>query len=239
MELIDLTQTLTEDIPVYPGDTPFSSITRAQYEKGYRVDDLHMSGGIGTHIDAPAHFCKGGKTIEGVSLDRCHGPACVLHLEDRVEEHADYGISVDELLAWEKLHGPIPEGAIVLAHTGWSKHWHNKHYCGLDENGLCHFPHYSAPTAPFLVERKIKAVGIDTLSLDAGDTETYPVHTTLLAQEICLVENLVNLDQLPATGAHVWLVPMKIGGVPEAPIRAFAWLPKTKEPGLKPELSAL
>lgn len=185
---------------------------------------MNLSTGIGTHMDAPSHVFPDGQTIDLIPLTQCHAPACVLHLADQVQDDSDYEISVNDILEWEGNHGSIKADTIVLADTGWGKYWGEQKFCQQDEKGTCHFPGFSKGAAKILVDRKIKGVGIDTLSIDTGNTTDSPAHSYFLKNKIIIVENLDNLERLPATGALVWILPMKIKGAPEAPVRAFAIL---------------
>ncbi len=179
-------------------------------------------------MDAPAHFIPGSKTMESMPIEQCLGPGCVIDVTKFVEENPDYSIQKEDIKAWESKHGTIPEGAIVLGLTGWSKHWGNKDlYRGTDrEDGKMHFPGFSKPAAQYLVERKVHAVGIDTLSLDAGLETSSPVHHTLLPAEILQIENLCQIEMLPPSGSTIIALPMKIEGAPEAVARVIALISK-------------
>jgi len=221
-ELIDLTHTLSESTLVYPGKTPFSRVICAYYQSGYRIDDIALCTGVGTHMDAPNHFCLEGEGIEAVALERCVGSACVIHLSDKVQDQIDYGITSADIEHWESVHGRIPAHAIVLFHTGWDRYWGTERFCEPDENNLCHFPGIAEDGAKALVERAVSAVGIDTMGIDVGVDHSFIAHHILLGSGIPLVENLARLGELPATGLSVALLPMKIKDAPEAPVRAVA-----------------
>lgn len=222
MRFIDLTYVLSEETVPFPGKTPFSrKILR--YPQGIRLDDINVSAGIGTHMDAPIHVSKGGG-IDLIPIAQCNGPACVLHLADKVKGDSDYAISAEDILEWEKINGKIPEESIVLADTGWGQFWGKEKFCFLDKKGVCHLPGFSEAAAKLLAIRKVKGVGIDTMSIDTGNAPKPVAHLALLEENIFLVENMANLEQLPAVGAHVWILPMKIKDASEAPVRAFAVL---------------
>ena len=221
-KVIDLTHTLSEETLVYPGKTPFSRVICAFYQSGYRLDDMALSMGIGTHMDAPNHFCSDGGGMETVSLSRCYGSCSVIHLKDKVQTNIDYAITDRDIEEWEAVHGQLSEGSLVLFHTGWDQHWGTVRFCEPDQEGVCHFPGVSEEAANLLVKRKVGIIGIDTMGMDVGINREFIAHKILLGARIPLVENLAGLGDLPPTGSTVYLLPMKIKDAPEAPIRAFA-----------------
>ncbi len=222
MTIIDLTYPYSENTPVYPGKTCLSKIVTANYEDGYRCHDITMGTGTGTHMDAPAHFDPKGYTIDQVPLDQCTGKASVLHLSDKVKDTADYAITAQDILDWEAKHGSLSKGAIVLFHTGWDRYWGEEKYCYSDPDGVCHYPGLSKEAAQVLVDREIKAVGIDTMSVDIGPSKDFPAHVLMLNKRIVLIENLASLKEVPPTGAEAWILPMKLKDCAEAPVRALA-----------------
>lgn len=219
---IDLTHTLSEETLVYPGKTPFSRVVCAFYEKGSRLDDIALNTGIGTHMDAPNHFCSGASGIDTVALSRCIGPGCMIDLSHKVQTNADYEITKDDVEKWEQFNGQIPVDSIVLFYTGWDRYWGSEQFCESDEKGVCHFPGVSKEAALLLVERRVGAVGIDSMGIDTGINSQYTAHKVLLGAQIPIVENLANLGNLPATGAIIYMLPMKIKDAPESPVRAMA-----------------
>jgi kynurenine formamidase len=219
--VVDLTHTLSEETLVYPGKTPFSRIICANCESGYRLHDIALNTGIGTHMDAPNHFCFAGG-MDSVSLQNCFGAGYVVHLKDKVGDDIDYGISVNDIEEWEAMHGVLPAGGLVLFHTGWDRYWGTERFCEPDAEGVCHFPGISEEAAQFLVKRNVSLVGIDTMGIDVGINREFIAHKVLLGAQIPLVENLASLGDLPAIGATVYMLPMKIKDAPEAPVRAMA-----------------
>lgn len=146
------------------------------------------------------------------------------------KKNPDYLLQVEDVRAWEKTHGRISPGSIVLARTGWGKHWGNrKRYFGTDEPGNVadlHFPGLSKQIAEFLVkQRSVKAVGIDTPSIDYGPSRDFAVHQILAAANVPIFENVASLDRLPPGGMTIFALPMKIKGGSGAPLRIFALLP--------------
>ncbi len=186
----------------------------------------------GTHMDAPLHFARGGHSVDQVPLSQLVGAAIVVDVSARCAADRDYQVAVADFAAWEKAHGAIPAGAIVLLRTGFGKHWPDRlRYLGTAERGPAavpklHFPGLDPRAARWLVDnRSIKSIGLDTASIDHGPSTLYESHRILFERNIPALENLANLDQLPATGATVIALPMKIRGGSGAPVRAIAVLP--------------
>ena len=185
----------------------------------------------GTHLDAPIHFSKTGRTVDQVPVDQLIAPAVVIDIRSKTRGNPDYRLSREDLATWEKAHGAIPRGAIVMLLTGWSARWPNaKAYLGDDTPGdasRLHFPSYGADAARFLVqERKVGALGVDVASIDYGQTKDFIVHQVAAEAQVVGLENLTNLHLLPATGALAIVLPMKIEGGSGAPLRAVALVPR-------------
>ena len=183
----------------------------------------------GTHLDAPRHFAEGRQTVDEVPLTNLIGAAVKIDVSAKTAANRDYQISVEDIAAWEKQNGAIPESAIVLFQTGYGKYWGDrKQYMGSEPGSdQKHFPGLSADAARWLIEnRKVKAVGIDTASIDFGQSQTFDTHVALMTQNVSAFENVANLDKLPAKGANVVALPMKIKGGSGAPLRIVAFIPK-------------
>jgi kynurenine formamidase len=186
----------------------------------------------GTHIDAPLHFAQGHESVDQIPLERLVGPAVIVDVTAKADANADYQIGVDDFTAWERANGPLPRDAILLLRTGFSKRWPDAaRYLGTAERGEAavaklHFPGLHPDAAKWLVaNRPIKAIGIDTASIDYGQSTLFESHRTLYAQNIPAFENLTSLERLPITGATLVALPMKIGGGSGAPLRAIAVVP--------------
>ena len=182
----------------------------------------------GTHLDAPIHFHKDGVAADAIPVERLMGPAAVIDISGRAAREADTLLTPDDVQGYEKKNGAIAPGTIVLVRTGWSARWPDKKsYLGDDRPGdasRLHFPGVSQAAAALLVERKIAAVGIDTASSDHGPSKDVIAHQTLAAAQIPIFENVAALDALPARGAFVIALPMKIAGGSGGPLRIVAWL---------------
>ena len=186
----------------------------------------------GTHIDAPVHFAKGKLSVDRIPLDSLLAPAIVVDVTDASARDADYQVTAKDLQNFESQHGAIPRGSIVLLKTGFASRWPDaQRYLGTAERGEAavaklHFPGLHPSAAEWLVSnRSVKAVGIDTASIDYGQSKLFETHRTLMGRDIPALENLASLDRLPPTGAFLIALPMKIGGGSGAPLRAVAVLP--------------
>jgi kynurenine formamidase len=184
----------------------------------------------GTHLDAPLHFSQGGRPADQVPPRQLIAPAAVVDVSAKAAADPDYRLTVDDVKAWEKSHGAIAPGTIVLLRTGWSKRWPDKKaYLGDDTPGdasKLHFPSYGAEAARYLVsERKVGAIGVDTASIDYGASKDFQVHRIASAANVPGLENVTELDAVPATGAWVVALPMKIAGGSGGPLRIVAIVP--------------
>jgi kynurenine formamidase len=184
----------------------------------------------GTHLDAPIHFARGRRTADQIPVRQLVAPAVVIDVSKAATEDADYRLSPADVRAWEKKHGTIPGGAIVLLRTGWSRRWPDrKRYFGDDAPGDAsnlHFPSFGAEAAALLVrDRRVGALGVDSASIDHGPSKDYPVHRLAADADVPGLENLTGLAALPESGAWVIALPMKITGGSGGPLRAVALVP--------------
>jgi len=198
----------------------------------YAANNFATSEHGGTHIDAPVHFAKGHRSVEQIPLDQLMGAAIVVDVTASCASNPDYRVTTADFAAWEKINGQIPDGAIVLLRTGFARFWPDAaKYLGTAERGEAavaklHFPGLHQDAARWLAEsRRINAIGLDTASIDYGQSTLYESHRTLYEHDIPAFENLATLDRLPAKGAMVVALPMKIKGGSGAPLRAIAILP--------------
>lgn len=187
----------------------------------------------GTHMDAPLHFAEGKHAVDRIPLSQLIAPAVVIDVSQRSAANPDYRASVEDILAFENRNGRIAPGTIVLLRTGWSKRWPTRlQYFGDSTPGRTthlHFPGFGADAARLLVEqRRVAVLGIDAASIDYGPSTDFIVHRIAMAANIPALENLTNLDQLPASGATVIALPMKILGGSGGPLRAVALVPVSR-----------
>ena len=233
---VDLTHDLSSEAVFWPTAEPFRLLVDAEgetdagfYYSAYRFTTAEHGG---THIDAPVHFAKGRQTVDEVPLTRLIGPAFVIDVTKAVDADRDYQIRTDDIVAWERRYGRLPPNAIVLFRTGFGRYWPDaERYLGTAERGdaavaKLHFPGLHPEAAAWLRnEREVASVGIDTASIDYGQTRTFPTHVTLMEANIPAFENVANLDRLPATGSFVVALPIKIRGGSGGPLRIVARLP--------------
>lgn len=183
----------------------------------------------GTHLDAPIHFSETGLTNDRLPLDQLIGAAVMVDVSEAAAANRDYLVSSEDLLHWEKANGTIPPGSIILFRTGYSMHYPDRlKYFGTERTGdeaipELHFPGIGPDAAEWLVNnRQISAVGIDTPSLDYGQSGDFKTHRILMERNIPGFENLTKLDLLPSTGAFVVALPMKITNGSGGPLRIVA-----------------
>lgn len=238
--LVDLTHALDQQTvywPTAPSTFELTELYAGKTEAGfyYSAYSLCTPEHGGTHMDAPVHFAEGAQSTDQVPLERLVGPAIVIDVRDKAKADSDYRLTAADVTAWEQRHGRIPAGSIVLLQTGWSARWPDrKAYLGDDKPGDAsnlHFPSYGAEAAAVLVnDRKVAALGLDTASTDYGPSSDFPVHRVMGAANVSGLENLTNLDQLPATGAWVAALPIKIAGGSGGPARVIAFVPAGANP---------
>ncbi|TVZ59810.1 kynurenine formamidase [Flavobacteriaceae bacterium MAR_2010_105] len=234
--IIDLTHDFSDKTVYWVNAKEFEleTVAKGQTDLGFYYSANNFSGAEhgGTHIDAPIHFAENKQSVNEIPLHNLIGNAIKIDVSERALKDRDYLISVNDLKQWEATQQKqIPDGCIVLLQTGYSKFYPDKiNYLGTDERGseamkLLHFPGLSPEAAKWLVEeRNINAIGLDTPSIDYGQSTTFESHVILLSENIPAFENLTNLDQLPTEGFVVIALPMKIKDGSGAPLRIVAFV---------------
>jgi kynurenine formamidase len=185
----------------------------------------------GTHLDAPVHFSRGRHTVDEIPLEQLMGAGIVVDVAKQCENNPDYQVTTKDFLAWERQHGRIAAGSIVLLRTGFGRFYPDrKKYLGTDERGAdavakLHFPGLHPEAARWLTaNRSIKAIGLDTASIDYGQSTLFESHRILFDKNIPALENVANLDKLPVRRFSVIALPMKIKGGSGGPLRIVAIL---------------
>jgi kynurenine formamidase len=237
---VDLSHDFSEETIYWVTAEPFKRAVVAEGNTpgGYYYSAYNFSGAEhgGTHLDAPVHFAEGKKTADQIELSQLIGPAVKIDVSGKAAADRDYLVTVGDIQAWEAANGKIPEWAIILLHTGFATRWPDKKtYLGTDQNGPdavkdLHFPGLDPAAAKWLVEnRKFKAVGIDTASIDRGQSTDFGTHVTLMTNNIPAFENVGDMSSLPVKGFHVFAFPMKIKGGSGGPLRIAALIPGTAD----------
>ena len=234
--LVDLSHDYSEQTVFWPTAETFKldKVADGVTAKGYyyAANNFATSEHGGTHIDAPVHFAKGHWSVDQIPLDRLVGDAIVVDVTATAAGQPDYRVTPADFTAWERKNGDIPQAAIVLIRTGYSRFWPDAaRYLGTAERGEAavaklHFPGLDPDAAKWLAETKhVKAVGLDTASIDYGQSTMYETHRALFERDVPAFENLTNLDRLPPRGALIVALPMKIKGGTGGPLRAIAIVP--------------
>lgn len=235
-QVVDLTHPFDNRTVYWPTEVGFRLIrgTAGVTEKGYYYAANRFAAAEhgGTHLDAPIHFYKDRQTVDQIPLKRLVGEAAVIDVEKACAGNPDYRISIADLRRWETAQKRQLVDVIVLLRTGYSRHWRNrKRYLGTDKTGPAavaelHFPGLAPDAAEWLAKhRAIKAIGIDTPSIDAGQSRRFQSHVTLFRNNIPAFENVAHLNRLPPAGATVVALPMKITEGTGAPLRIIAFVP--------------
>lgn len=225
--IIDLTHNLNDRSPNWEGteDSPYQAKELGNIERdGYYSRVFSTQEHYGTHLDAPAHFAPGAWTVEQIPAERLVRQLVVVDVREQARNNPDYEVTVEDIAAWESAQGAIPWGAVVMAFTGWDERWKSqKDFRNEQADRLTHYPGFSLAAAKFLVKtRQVVGLGIDTMSVDIGATESYPVHVFTSRENVYHVENVANLALVPATGATVVVAPIKLENGSGGPARVLA-----------------
>jgi kynurenine formamidase len=238
-ETVDLTHPFDESTLYWPTADPFALevVAEGETESGwYAANAFCAAEHGGTHLDAPVHFAEGGWTAAEIPLANLIGETIVVDVSVAANTDPDLAVGVDAFEAWEAEQGAFPEGAVVLLFTGWGARWPDPaRYLGTAERGTAavadlHFPGLSEAGARWLVDRGARAVGIDTASIDRGQSTDFRAHRVLAAANVPIFENVAHLDRVPTRGAWIIALPMKISRGTGGPLRIVAFLPEIPEP---------
>lgn len=235
---VDLTHDFSSDTVYWPTGEGFKleTVFKGTTDKGYyyAANKYTAEEHGGTHIDAPVHFAEGKETLDEIPIENLIGPAVVIDVSKKALSDPDYLIGVGDFTEWEAVNGKIPEKSIVLLNTGYARYWPDRvKYMGTDKKGQeaikdLHFPGLDPEAALWLIrQRDISAIGLDTPSIDYGQSKLFESHRMLFKENIPAFENVANLDKLPAKGALVIALPMKIKGGSGGPLRIVALVPET------------
>ena len=228
LTVFDLSHPVSTVMPIWPGDPPvefdvWSTIERDRYFLRRFLLGEHS----GTHLTAPASFIDGGKTVDQYLPGELVHPTVVIDVRDHCRNNPEFALTTSLLLEWESGHGTIPPGCLALLLTGWSGRWSEPgDYLGADLQGGVHFPGFGLGAAEVLVkERSVAGLGTDTAGVEPGVDESFSVSELALSRELIVLENLVNLDKLPSTGATVVIGILKLVGGSGSPSCVMALVP--------------
>ena len=212
MKIIDLTLTISEKIPTFPGSPQPNFINWESIEKdGYNLELLFLSTHTGTHIDAPYHFLKKGQKIHQIVTRRLVTEAILI----KIRKGANQSITKDDIQKFERKYGKIDDGSTVIFHTGWQKNLKKESY-------FLRNPGLAVSAAKYLASKKINLVGIDSPSIDLGKDSKFSVHHILAKSGILIVENLTNLEKINSEMFHLIVAPLKLKNATGSPVRAMA-----------------
>ncbi len=233
--MIDLTHPFDEATIYWPTEEGFkllrgpAGVTEGGYY--YAANRFVCAEHGGTHLDAPIHFFKSGQTVEQIPLDRLVGPGACIDVSQKCVADRDYQVTVEDFEKWETANSSSLDSRIVLIRTGFARYWPDREqYLGTAEKGKgalakLRFPGLDPAAAEWLISRRrIRLVGIDTASIDHGQTNNYPTHQRLFRDNVPALENVALMDELPVEGFTVVALPMKIGGGSGAPCRVISIL---------------
>ena len=236
-KFVDLTHEFSPGIPHWPGFPDENRKIIYSYEKqadtmgaGFFAEVFTHVGQWGTHVDPPAHFHKGKRTVDQIDPKEMVLPLAVIDVHEEAEKNPDYVLTLERIKKWEALHGTIPDGAFVAMRTDWSKRWPDaSRMQNKDSNGVAHYPGWSLPVLTFLYEeRHITASGHETTDTDPGVATTkddYSLEAYVLNTNHYQIELLTNLDQVPEAGAIAVVSFPKPKGGSGFPARVFAIVP--------------
>lgn len=235
LRLVDLTHTLERGSPYWPEGvpgSPFQTSLATTYERdGNFTRNFSMPEHFGTHMDAPVHFHPEGESVDGIAVERLFAPAVVIDVRSASMLNADYRVSLQDIEIWMERHGALPSGAVVFFRTGWAERWPSQEkYMNADSDGVLHFPGLSVGATAYLLDHAHPVgIGIDTASVDYGPSTDFPVHHLTRPAGVYHLENVANLDKLPASGFSVIALPLKLGGGSGAPVRVVGLVPAESE----------
>lgn len=226
--VVHLSHVIDPEIPLWPGDPPIKFERVAELKKdGYSLRRFSLGEHSATHINAPNSFYPEGMSIDQYPAESLIAKAVVIDIRKQVEANPNYVLALSDVLAWEQQYGQISPGSLVLLFTGWQSKWSDKAaFFNQDASGELHFPGFGSEATQFLLsQRQIAGVGIDTHGVDSGQDITFATNRLVLEQPRIVLENLTNLDQLPAIGAILVIGVLRLKGGTGSPVGVLALLP--------------
>lgn len=223
--MVDLTHTLTPDFPTYFGDRQLTITPKFTYaQHKFNLNEWTVNEHTGTHMDAPLHFSENGLSADRIPIANLFAPLAIIDIRAKAEANADAQVTPEDITAYERRHGAIPDGACVAMLSGWDSHVSGPKFRNVGADGkTMHFPGFHLEGAKYLMERRtVIGLGVDTLSLDFGPSPDFAVHYAWLPTNRWGLEGLANLAELPPSGATIVVGGPKIAGATGGPSRVFA-----------------
>ena len=226
--VLSLSREIHIEAPAWPGDSQveFQTVSTLATQ-GYFSRRFAMGEHSGTHLNAPNSFHASGESVDQYRGDSLVVPAVVIDVPEKVKANPDYALTVDELIQWEARNGFVAAGSVVLLQTGWQDRWNSaEQYLGAGTDGRLHFPGFGAEAVRILLDdRGAAGIGIDTPGVEPGIDADFTVNRVALEQRRIVLENLWNLDQLPATGTTLVIGILLLRGGTGSPASVLAFLP--------------
>ncbi|MFD1341056.1 cyclase family protein [Litorisediminicola beolgyonensis] len=213
--IVDMTYVIDADFPTWSGPPGIETEQLAKFEEsGFNAFKMTVFEHTGSHVDAPLHFSADGLSVDEIAPENLVCPLCVIDIRAKADADVEAQVTPEDLQAWIDAHGDIPDGALVAMNSGWQQYVATEKFAGLDENGVRHYPGFHVEAAQMLIEQTgAVAIATDSLSLDIGSTQSFDTHYAWLPTGRYGVENIANLDQVPASGAMVFVgAPTHRGG---------------------------
>ncbi len=223
--VVDLTHTMSPAFPTFFGVPGIEMQRQFELKKdGFNLYWWRIIEHAGTHMDAPIHFSENGATVEAIDPKSLVVPLAVVDVAAKAAQNADYAVTREDLAAWETRNGRLPDGCCVAMHAGWGQHVSDgARFTGKDAAGVFHFPGFSAEAADWLMkERRVAGLAVDTMSLDPGPSKDFKVHYSWLPSGRWGLENVANLDMVPAPGATLVVGIPKVKDATGGPSRLMA-----------------
>lgn len=221
-KVTDMTHTLTTDFPTFFGEQQFFETQLFNWnEHKFNLKEIRVNEHTGTHMDAPLHFSENGASVDAIAPERLICPLAVIDIRAKAAENPDAQVTPDDIKAFTDANGPIPAGACVAMLSGWGPLLKDPKFRGVDGEGKMHFPGFHAEAAAALIEADAAGIAVDTLSLDHGPSPDFAAHYLWLPSGRWGIENLANLENVPATGATLVVGAPKHAGGTGGPCRVF------------------
>ncbi len=222
----DMTHELHEGFPTYAGDQQLFMEKKFNFgDHGFNLFEMRINEHTGTHIDAPLHFSADGNSVAEIPVSNLIAPLCVIDIRGKAVENADAQLTPDDVKAWIAANGDIPDNACIAMNSGWSGNVGSDKFRGTDPDGKQHYPGFHVEAAKMLMEETgAMSIASDTLSLDHGISADFATHYVWLPSGRFGIENIANLDNVPASGATLIIGAPKHRGGTGGPARIFAMI---------------